>query len=135
MENLWPGDYRLTVSCFPRGLFVKSARLGNGYVVYSMLQNSGDDWMTLDVGISPNAGKVEGTAFDSRRQTVPGASVVLIPARGRERTDLFRSVTADASGHFAFPSVAPGDYKLVAWEAIEPNAYFDPDLIRQAEQN
>jgi hypothetical protein len=60
---------------------------------------------------------------------------VLIPAGNRERTDLFRAVTADTNGRFAIQSVAPGDYKLVAWDAIEPYAYFDPELIRQAEQS
>jgi hypothetical protein len=32
-------------------------------------------------------------------------------------------------------SVAPGDYKLAAWDAIEPYAFFDPELIKQADNN
>jgi 5-hydroxyisourate hydrolase-like protein (transthyretin family) len=135
MENLWPGEYRLVVAGLPEAFYVKEARLGNADVLNSPLHFSGDDSMSLDVVISPKAGKIEGAVVDARRQAASGASVVLIPVRGRERTDLFRTVTADANGRFAMSSIAPGDYRLVAWEAIEPFAYFDPDLIRQAEQN
>jgi hypothetical protein len=76
--------------------------------------------------ISPNVGTVEGA-------TEPGALVVLIPARNRERTELFRPITADSAGHFNIPNVAPGEYTLVAWESIEPFSFFDPSLIQIAE--
>jgi hypothetical protein len=59
--------------------------------------------------------------------------VVLIPSRNRERTELFRPVTADSSGRFTIPAIAPGEYILAAWDAIEPFAFFDPALMRQAE--
>jgi hypothetical protein len=29
--------------------------------------------------------------------------------------------------------VPPGDYKLFAWEALEPFGYFDPDLLNKSE--
>jgi len=29
--------------------------------------------------------------------------------------------------------VAPGDYKLFSWEVLENFAYFDADLVKQAE--
>jgi hypothetical protein len=44
-------------------------------------------------------------------------------------------VTADLNGRFAISSIAPGEYILAAWEAMEPNAYYDPNSIRQAEGN
>ena len=64
---------------------------------------------------------------------IPGAQVVLIPAR-RERTELFRPVSADSSGHFTISSIAPGEYILASWDAIEPYAFFDPELLAQAER-
>ena len=59
--------------------------------------------------------------------------MVLIPARNRERTELFRPAMADSTGRFNIPAIAPGEYILAAWDAIEPNAFFDPNLIQQAE--
>ena len=42
-------------------------------------------------------------------------------------------VTFD-SGRFALTDVAPGDYKLFAWEALDPYAYFDPKILEPFEQ-
>ena len=58
---------------------------------------------------------------------------MLIPMRSRERTELFRPVTADSTGRFTIANISPGDYTLAAWESIEPFSFFDPNLIRQAE--
>jgi hypothetical protein len=85
--------------------------------------------------ISPNAGQIDGNAVDARGQATPGVQVVLIPDSNRSRTELFRPVTADAAGHFSMPTVVPGDYKIVAWNAMEPFAFFDPEFIKLAEQN
>jgi hypothetical protein len=71
---------------------------------------------------------------DDRQQPVANASVVLVPDR-RERLDLFKSTVANASGQFTIQGVAPGAYKVFAWEAIEQFSYFDPDVLRQYEQN
>jgi hypothetical protein len=29
--------------------------------------------------------------------------------------------------------VAPGDYKLFAWQAMDNYAYFDPDVLKESE--
>ena len=63
-----------------------------------------------------------------------GAQAVLIPERQRDRRDLFRPSTADQNGHFMMRSIAPGDYKLFAWEDLEPGAYYDPDFTRKYEE-
>jgi hypothetical protein len=39
----------------------------------------------------------------------------------------------DRSGHFAIANVAPGDYLVFAWEALEPFAYFDPVVLKRYE--
>jgi hypothetical protein len=49
------------------------------------------------------------------------------------RIDLYKTLTADARGHFTMSNIAPGDYKLFAWEALEPNSYFDPELMRKVD--
>jgi hypothetical protein len=30
--------------------------------------------------------------------------------------------------------VAPGAYKILAWEALEANAHFDPQILREYEE-
>jgi hypothetical protein len=126
IDNLQTGTYRVSVTGLPEGFYVKEARLGETDVLNAPLRYSLLDTAVLDLLISPNVGAIDGTA-------VPGAQVVLIPNSNRERTELFRQVTADGAGRFAIPSVAPGEYTLAAWETLEPYAFFDPSLIRQAE--
>jgi hypothetical protein len=59
---------------------------------------------------------------------------VFVPDRSRDRAELFQKTTTDADGHFHFASIPPGTYRAFAWEALEPFAYFDPEVLRQAEQ-
>ena len=59
---------------------------------------------------------------------------VLVPERDRDHSELFQRAIAALEGRFRFPSVPPGNYKLFAWEALEPNAYFDPEVLRPVEQ-
>jgi protocatechuate 3,4-dioxygenase beta subunit len=135
MKGVPPGEYRLSVMGIPAGSYVKEARYGQTDVLNTPLRFSGNDSNSLDIVISPNAGQIDGNAVNARDQATPGVQVVLIPDSNRSRTELFRPVTADAVGHFSIPTVVPGDYKIVAWNAMEPFAFFDPEFIKLAEQN
>ena len=135
IKGIPAGEYRLSITGIPRGSYLKQARLGQFDVLNAPLRFSGNESGTLDIVISSNASQIEGDALNSRGQPAPGVQVVLIPDANRTRTELFRPVVSDASGHFLIDSVVPGDYKLVAWDSIEPYGFFDPQLIKQAEQN
>jgi protocatechuate 3,4-dioxygenase beta subunit len=133
IENIWQGEYRLALAGLPAGYYVKEARLGDVDILSGSFKYSGIETKTLNVVISPRTGQVDGTITNSQGQPVPGARVVLIPERNRDRAELFQPATADPSGHFNIIGVAPGDYKLAAWEFIEPFAFFDRDLLKQAD--
>ena len=36
---------------------------------------------------------------------------------------LYKSTSTDKTGHFVLQGLPPGDYKVFAWESIEPGAY------------
>jgi carboxypeptidase family protein len=76
---------------------------------------------------------IEGTVVDTRQQPVALIEVVLIPDTQRNRPDLYRRVTADINGRFTIRGIPPGNYRLYAWEEIEPYAYFDPEVVQQVE--
>jgi hypothetical protein len=46
---------------------------------------------------------------------------------------LFKTTTADTMGHFSITGIAPGEYKLFAWEQIEESAYQDPEFLKPYE--
>ena len=48
--------------------------------------------------------------------------MTLAPAKEYDdREDLFKRVVTDASGNFKIPDVAPGEYKIFAWESDPEN--------------
>ena len=55
------------------------------------------------------------------------------PTRGVTARGSLQSVETDAAGRFSLAGIAPGDYRLFAWEALEPYAWFDPDVLRPFE--
>jgi uncharacterized surface anchored protein len=69
-------------------------------------------------------------------KTFAGATVVLVPEqKRRQNRALFLSTTADASGRFSIRGVAPGDYKLFAWETIAPNAFLNASFLAAFEEH
>jgi hypothetical protein len=86
----------------------------------------------LDIVLSSNVGEAQVIALDRNQKPVPGAQVVLVPT-ARDRFNVYFYETTDATGHASLRDVVPGDYTLIAWEAIERFAWFDPDVIRDAE--
>jgi hypothetical protein len=79
----------------------------------------------LEIVLGSDPGRIQGGA-------VTGSQIVLAP-NDRNRKDLFKVATADATGRFTFTGVPPGDYKLFAWEALESYSFFDPEVLRPLE--
>jgi len=133
IDGLWPAEYMLIVNGLPSDFYLKEARLGELDLLNGRLRYTGSESNSLNIVVSPGTGVVEGNVTDAQGQPLPGARVVLIPERNRERSELFRPVVSDPAGHFRITGAAPGDYKLAAWDVIEPFAFFDPDLLKQAD--
>jgi hypothetical protein len=122
--NLMPGEYVLSLPLL-RGGYIKEAWFGGADVLNRPLRYTGAESGTLEVVIGTKMGAVNGKASRA-------AQVVLVPDR-RERVENFYAVTTDQAGQFNIRQVAPGDYRLFAWESLEPYAYFDPELLRRSE--
>jgi hypothetical protein len=61
--------------------------------------------------------------------------VTLVPESDRRKEErLYKSTTTDQNGQVSLRGIAPGDYKLFAWEAIEEGAYQDPEFLRPYEE-
>jgi hypothetical protein len=121
------------ITGLPPGYYVREARFAAADVLTQPLRFSGSATGSLEIVLSSRGSQIEGTAVDSRSNPSAGARLVLVPEKQRSRTDLFKTTTSDANGRFLFRSIPPGDYRVFAWEALDSYAYFDPDLLRQAE--
>jgi hypothetical protein len=154
LVNIVPGEYRVEFGGFPvftspgpnnsaGTQYIGTMQTGNAYIKDAQLDGadafnvplrfSGSVNNGLDVVLAFGSGRVEGTVTDGRSQPVTAGRVVAIPDRLRFRTDLYRPQAIDPSGKFTFPSLPPGDYKIFAWESVEDNGWFDPDLLARSE--
>jgi protocatechuate 3,4-dioxygenase beta subunit len=132
-DNVLPGDYRIQTEGGPNNSYMKSAHLGRTDVLNG-LTLSGPVSESLEVILSTTSGEIDGAVLDSDRKPVHGAQVVLIPNRERSRSDLYRTATTDQNGRFTIRTIVPGEYKVFAWEDLEPYAYNDPDFLRKYEE-
>jgi hypothetical protein len=88
---------------------------------------------TLEIVISPSAGRLEGNVSVDR-QKFTNATVVLVPPSSlRQQTSLYQTTQTNAEGHFTFENIPPGSYKVFAWEDVEPLAWLDAEFMRNIE--
>jgi hypothetical protein len=77
---------------------------------------------------------VEGTVLSADEKAVAGATILLVPeSRLRSRTDLFHQGESDQYGRFSFTGIAPGEYKVFAWDDVEPGIWWDPEFLKKYE--
>ena len=133
IDNVLPGDYRVQTGGGPSNSYIKSVHLGRTDVSNG-LTLSGPVSESLELILGTTSGEIDGTVLDSDRHPVRGAHVVLIPNRERSRSDLYRIATTDQNGRFTIRTIVPGEYKVFAWEDLEPFAYNDPDFLRKYEE-
>jgi hypothetical protein len=133
LQRIAPGDYKLAVSGLGPNMYIKEARLDQNDILAGM--KIGDSINgTLEVLISRNGGVLDGTIIDATSKPVSGIQAVLIPDTQRDRRELYKTGITDQNGRISLLGLTPGDYRLFAWEDIEPFSYFDPEVLRQYEQ-
>jgi hypothetical protein len=89
----------------------------------------------LEILLKRDGGRIDGAVADAAGRPPARAEVVLVPDPARRRrTDLYKVVVSGDDGSFAIRGIAPGDYKVFAWESVEPNAYLNDEFMRQYEE-
>jgi hypothetical protein len=132
VNDVFEGEYRFLVTGLPEGTYVKSIRQGASDVLGGSLRVDPRGNERVEIVLGVNAGSLEGTVFNQNREPVANAPVALVPdAANRHRADLYYSVRSDERGRFQFKSIAPGGYRLFAWEDIEDGLWRDPEFIRR----
>ncbi len=68
---------------------------------------------------------------NDRTDPADAATVTLVPLGARRTRSFYKTATSDALGHFTIRGIAPGSYKIFAWDKVDPNAVmYDPDFLR-----
>lgn len=126
-------EYRAQMSMIVPGFYVRSIKYGGDDILGRTFRFSSRRPEQFEVVLKAGTQTIAGTVTDAQSQPVPGVAVVFIPAQ-RGRADLFRSTYTDQTGKFTMTNLAPGDYEVLSWEAMDTNAYRDPDFLKQYER-
>jgi hypothetical protein len=134
--NVPPGTYSLRLGDDRNATdwFLKSVIASGRTTDFSAISVDGGV-IALEVIASANGGIVDGIVTDSQGGPVPDAVIVAAPeAPLRAHADHFHKTVTDQRGHFSLHGIAPGQYSLFAWDGVDGDAYYDPDFLKNYEQ-
>jgi Carboxypeptidase regulatory-like domain len=133
VRSVSPGDYEVSVAGLPDGYYLKSIRAADQEALNTGFTVTAGSAPALRIVASPNAGTVEGTVVNQEQKPVLGSTVVLWPVAKGARAALYKTATTDAQGRYTITSVAPGEYRLAAFEFLETGAAQDPEFLQAFE--
>jgi hypothetical protein len=132
MHHVADASYSFAVEGFPPEFYLKSARLGGADLLASgLVVNYGMSSENLQVVLSPNGGRVDGSVL-ADDAPVADAEVVSVPDEAhRNRDEYYRSTRSGAMGKFTILGLPPGDFTLYAFERIGNEPFKDPDFLKR----
>jgi hypothetical protein len=123
------GKYTVRVSPLPANGYVADVRAGGKSVFDSGFDISSQTG-EVQVLVKTNGGKVQGVVRDSTGRPIASARVALVPpVSRRQNSQLYKVATSGASGSFSMNRIAPGEYKLFAWETAPDGAWLDNNFL------
>jgi hypothetical protein len=132
-RRLMPMEFRLAVSALPQGLYIKEAQFGSVDALTDSILLLKPPQDPLEVVLARGA-ELTGTVVDASVTPIANQEVVLIPDGRPNRPDLYKTAVTDSVGRFALQGVAPGEYRIFAWEKIEGFQYFDEAFVSRYQE-
>jgi hypothetical protein len=129
LKDLTDGDVRLQVSGTSKDCYIRQITYGQTLVKEDVINVSKGTNPSLEITVSSRGARVQGSVADKDGLPAAGVWVAAVPDQSRRTTlRLFKSQTTDQYGKFDLHGLAPGEYKLFAWEGIENDAWEDEDF-------
>jgi hypothetical protein len=129
------GKYRVELGRI-QNLYIKSVQWGMQDITDSGLDllNGVPARTELTITLGADAAQIEGIVSNEKSEPGDGATITLVPTGAHRSRAFHKSTVADSGGHFTIRGIAPGSYKLFAWDKVDTNAViFDPDFLRPYE--
>ena len=122
---------RFVAEKLPEGFYVKSIRMGDMDVLGRAFTPVAG--ARIDIVLSNAGGSIRGVVEDKEHRPVRGCDVIVAPDPARpDQAHLYRVATSDDKGEFSVSGIAPGNYRVYAWENLDTRAgmQFDEELAR-----
>jgi len=134
LKGLGEGAYRAQVTGMSKDCYIKDIHYGESSVIKDGFTVTRGEASALEIVISSRGARVQGTVVDSDGLPLAGVSVVLVPELSqRENYQKYKTESTDQYGNFDLRGIAPGDYKIFSWVEAEPDAWQDPEFLKQFE--
>jgi len=128
-HNVRPDIYHLLWNV-PKGVYVQSIKMGDRTLPSDRVDLNGTI-APLAIQLANDGARVQGTVRNVAGEPVPGAVVSMA---ADPSYDVW-SATCDDTGHFDIRDIAPGEYKLLAFQDAPQGAPQDPDFRKPFEKS
>jgi uncharacterized protein (DUF2141 family) len=126
VKDVPPGIWNISPGSIPMGGYLKSMKLGQIDVLANDMVIAPDTKDSLEIVISTRAAQLRGHVENGF------APIVLAAPQGEKAgfPSFYVPAGVDESGDFQFRNLAPGSYRIYAFESIEPGAWRDPEFLK-----
>lgn len=126
VKDVPPGIWDISPGSIPMGGYVKSMKLGQIDVLANDMVIAPDTKDSLEIVISTRAAQLRGHVENGF------ASIVLAAPQGERASipSFYLPTGVDENGDFQFRNLAPGSYRVYAFESMEPGAWRDPEFLK-----
>jgi len=133
LKRVNPDKYKVVVIGLPKGVYLKTARVGEQEVLESGLDLRQGSSGPIELVIAGPGAEMNGGVINDKGEPVPGAIVTRVPKDPKGRADLFHTNFTDQNGNFVSGDIIPGEYKIFAWEDIDSGAVEDDEFRKPIE--
>ena len=132
--NVPQGIYSVVASGVPQGAYVADIQAGSISIYDEGLVVGDRAPAMIDVILKSGALSIGGTVRDAAGKAVTSGTVVLVPSPTRRKNSrLYRTIRVNANGEFRLNNIAPGQYRIFAWETIANSAYMNATFLAKYE--
>jgi hypothetical protein len=128
------GHFRMSVAPLSGDFYVEDIRQGASSIYDAGFEIRGQNPDPIQVIIKSGAGTFDGTVQDASGKPVIGGTVAFVPASRRQNDALYYMSRSDSTGAFTIRGIAPGDYKMFAWDVMPPGAYTNAAFLEKYEE-
>jgi hypothetical protein len=120
IRRIVPDQYAVQVSDLPDSVYVKSVRFDGRDITGDNLNLTSGAGGQLEIVLSPDAAAVSGVVRTADGEAAAGATVQVYAG-----DDTIKYVSANENGEYKAGGLPPGDYRILAWEEVDPGLSLD----------
>ncbi len=135
IRGVMAGRHLITLEDLPDPWVLKAITYrGRDITDEGLETDSGQEFQDVRVAITDVATEVSGLVRDAEGTIAPDATVLLIPVAKQFQMRYNRRcgrATTDASGHYRYRGLPPGDYRVAAAAGLDERDAYRADVLRQ----